>query len=137
MTCFKKTIGFLALAIFVIGSLVIVIKSEATKPNLDAFGSGMGTGGATRTVSDGSGAISAGGYTLAEVARHNSGASCWVAIAGGVYDVTSFIERHPGGSDAILSLCGVDGSSAFDNQHGGQSKPAEELVSFKIGVLKN
>src|ERR1700733_8583211 len=45
-------------------------------------------------------------YTLAEVAEHNSATSCWTAINGGVYDVTTWINQHPGGPEHILALCG-------------------------------
>ncbi len=75
-------------------------------------------------------------YTLSEVKLHNTKASCWTAVNGSVYDVTSWISRHPGGAQAITSLCGIDGSSAFNGQHGGQARSASELASFKIGVLK-
>lgn len=75
------------------------------------------------------------GYTLAEVAKHNNSSSCWTAINGSVYDVTSWIKQHPGGQQAILSLCGKDGSSAFNGQHGGQARPASELAGFRIGSL--
>ncbi len=75
-------------------------------------------------------------YSLAEVGTHNSQSSCWTAINGNVYDVTSWISRHPGGSEAILSLCGIDGTTAFNGQHGGQARPENELATFKIGVLK-
>jgi cytochrome b involved in lipid metabolism len=74
-------------------------------------------------------------YTLADVKLHNTKASCWTSINGSVYDVTSWISQHPGGSAAIVGLCGIDGSSAFSGQHGGQARPASELASFKIGVL--
>jgi cytochrome b involved in lipid metabolism len=74
-------------------------------------------------------------YTLAQVSAHKDATSCWTAINGGVYDVTSWIDQHPGGREAILSICGKDGTSAFTNQHGGQARPAAELASFKIGVL--
>ena len=76
-----------------------------------------------------------GTYTLADVTLHNSGASCWSAINGGVYDLTSWINQHPGGPQAILIICGKDGSSAFNNQHGGQRRPSNELAGFKIGIL--
>lgn len=74
-------------------------------------------------------------YTMAQVAAHASASSCWSAVNGSVYDLTAWIGRHPGGSGAILSLCGKDGSAAFDGQHGGQGRPESELASFKIGAL--
>jgi cytochrome b involved in lipid metabolism len=74
-------------------------------------------------------------YTMAQVKAHASASSCWTAINGSVYDVTGWIAQHPGGEAAILSLCGIDGSAAFDGQHGGQSRPASELAGFKIGLL--
>lgn len=89
----------------------------------------------TTTSSPSTTAPSAGTYTLAEVATHNSQSSCYTAINGSVYDVTPFIQQHPGGAGAILSLCGTDGTAAFEGQHGGQSRPASELASYKIGVL--
>ncbi len=74
-------------------------------------------------------------YTMAQVSTHSTGSSCWTTLRGNVYDVTNWINRHPGGSDAILSLCGKDGASAFEDQHGGQRRPEQELASFKIGTL--
>ncbi|MFA6459347.1 MAG: cytochrome b5-like heme/steroid binding domain-containing protein [Candidatus Paceibacterota bacterium] len=74
-------------------------------------------------------------YTLTEVAIHNTASSCWAAVNGGVYNLTTWIGKHPGGEKAILSICGKDGSSAFNNQHDGQADPAKALASFKIGLL--
>lgn len=96
----------------------------------------------TSTVDGGNAAMSSvqggasSGYTLADVAKHASQSSCWSAINGTVYDLTSWISKHPGGESAILSICGKDGSAAFNNQHGGQRKPEQELASLpKIGAL--
>jgi len=75
-------------------------------------------------------------YTLAQVALHATKTDCWTAINGSVYNLTPFIPNHPGG-DAILAICGIDGTSAFDNQHEGQRRPAAELATLKIGVLAN
>ena len=74
-------------------------------------------------------------YSLNDVSTHKDASSCWTAINGNVYDVTSWIDQHPGGRQAILSICGKDGSSAFDNQHGGQRRPESELANFIIGTL--
>ena len=80
--------------------------------------------------------VSASGtYTLAQVAAHKTPADCWTTINGGVYNVTSWISEHPGGAQAIIGLCGIDGSAAFNGQHGGQARPATELAGFKVGTL--
>jgi cytochrome b involved in lipid metabolism len=74
-------------------------------------------------------------YTLEDVALHATQTSCWSAVNGKVYDLTSFIGKHPGGERRILNICGKDGSSAFTNQHEGQPKPESMLASYYIGVL--
>lgn len=74
-------------------------------------------------------------YTVSAVATHKTKTDCWTIVNGSVYDVTSWISKHPGGAQAIVSLCGIDGSSAFGDQHGGQRKPEQELASFKIGTI--
>jgi cytochrome b involved in lipid metabolism len=74
-------------------------------------------------------------FTLAQVATYNSQTSCYSAINGVVYDLTSWISRHPGGAREILGICGKDGSSAFNGQHGGQGRPASILSGFEIGTL--
>ena len=74
-------------------------------------------------------------YTLAQVSQRDSAAECWVAIDGGVYDLTSWIRSHPGGSGAILNLCGKDGTSSFTSQHGGQARPTSTLDGYYIAAL--
>lgn len=74
-------------------------------------------------------------FTLAEVSAHSTKSSCYTTINGKVYDITSYIPRHPGGEREIMQVCGKNGSSLFEDQHGGQSKPENTLKSFEIGVL--
>jgi len=74
-------------------------------------------------------------YSLDEVAQHSSDASCWAAIDGGVYDLTTWIRRHPGGADRILGLCGTDATSAFQGQHDDDRQPNQQLAEFRIGDL--
>ena len=77
-----------------------------------------------------------GTYSLSDVATHNSSTNCWTTINGSVYNLTPWINRHPGGKQAIISLCGIDGTQAFNDQHGGQARPEQELKSFLVGKLK-
>lgn len=84
-------------------------------------------------------------FTAEEVATHNSAQDCWTIIDGSVYDLTSFIGQHPGGSE-ILRACGQDGTSLFHTRHtedgeavgsgSPHSSSAEsQLESLKIGEL--
>ena len=73
--------------------------------------------------------------TAAEIAVHKDGTSCWSSINGNVYDLTSWIPQHPGGPEAILSICGIDGSAKFNAQHGGSPLQEQILAGFKIGTL--
>jgi len=75
-------------------------------------------------------------YSMTEVAAANNKDKCWTVIEGQVYDITTYINRHPGGEQNIVRLCGVDGTQAFQGKHGGQDKPKNILDSFKIGALK-
>jgi len=76
-----------------------------------------------------------GGYAMADVQKHNSATTCWSAVNGTVYDLTSWVNAHPGGKAAILMICGKDGSALFNAQHGGSGKIATILAKFKIGAL--
>jgi hypothetical protein len=75
------------------------------------------------------------GYTMDQVKANNTAQKCWSAINGQVYDLTTWISSHPGGAGAITSLCGTDGTSAFINQHKGQSQPASRLAGYLLGPL--
>jgi cytochrome b involved in lipid metabolism len=75
------------------------------------------------------------GITMTEVAGHANAGSCWSVINGGVYDLTSYIPRHPGGKSEILAICGKDGSRLFEGQHGGESKPEKILAGFYLDAL--
>lgn len=84
-------------------------------------------------------------YTLSEVAQHASRNDCWAIISGDVYDLTKFINRHPGG-DEILWACGTDATTLFnsrqtqDGQSVGSGTPhsqaaVEQLAKLKIGTV--
>lgn len=89
----------------------------------------------TVAPSAGTPSASAKAYTITDVQQHASASSCWSAIDGKVYDLTAWINQHPGGPQRILSLCGTDGTTAFHDQHGSQSQPNQKLAGFEIGTL--
>ncbi|XP_078433282.1 cytochrome b5-like [Wolffia australiana] len=65
-------------------------------------------------------------YTLAEVSKHNSREDCWIVISGKVYDVTKFLDDHPGGDDVLLSSTGKDATDDFEDV--GHSSSAKSML---------
>jgi cytochrome b involved in lipid metabolism len=123
----KGIIGIIAVIIIVVGG-IFLLKKPAEAPSQPQT--------VTETPAETPAPTAAKEYTLAEVATHKNQTSCWSAINGKVYDLTSWIAEHPGGEGAILGICGKDGSAAFNGQHGGQQKQADVLATFMIGNLK-
>ena len=45
-------------------------------------------------------------YTRSEIRRHNTEASAWIVAGEDIYDVTDYIEHHPGGKYSIMKKIG-------------------------------
>lgn len=73
--------------------------------------------------------------SISEVKKHNSRDDCWSIVSGKVYNLTSYVQQHPGGIELISSICGIDGSAAFSNQHGSSAKPNNVLTGLLLGSL--
>jgi len=69
------------------------------------------------------------------VAANSSEESCWAIIDDNVYDLTDWISSHPGGSSRIIGLCGTDGTSQFQGQHGGSSSAQGTLERYLLGAV--
>eukprot|EP00111_Clytia_hemisphaerica_P023680 TCONS_00069790-protein len=55
--------------------------------------------------------------TPSELAKHNTVSDCWMAIRGRVYNVTHYMEYHPGGLDELMKGAGKDATELFDQIH--------------------
>lgn len=71
-----------------------------------------------------------------EVAMHNKMTDCQVIIEGRVYDLTKFVNVHPGGRKIIHMKAGLDATSdyTFIGHHLDQQVDAR-LEQYKVGVL--
>lgn len=79
------------------------------------------------------------GYTSAEVATHNQFEDCWLIIAGKVYDLTTYLGEHPGGSAVVAAYCGREATQAFDTKGGEgehSDKARADLSKYYLGPLK-
>ncbi|NXF39254.1 NB5R4 reductase, partial [Nyctibius bracteatus] len=52
-----------------------------------------------------------------ELAKHNKKEDCWICIRGFVYNVTPYMEYHPGGEDELMKAAGTDGTDLFHQVH--------------------
>lgn len=75
-------------------------------------------------------------YSMADVQAHATVGDCWSAINDSVYDLTTWVSRHPGGENPIKGLCGTDGSAKFNRKHASGAKPQSMLALLKIGTLE-
>ncbi|XP_013982125.1 cytochrome b5 [Salmo salar] len=74
-------------------------------------------------------------YTLEEVKTHNTTTDAWLIIHDKVYNVTSFLQEHPGGVEIVMMEAGADATASFEAV--GHSPDAKEmLIQFYIGELQ-
>ena len=72
-------------------------------------------------------------FSREEVQSHCTADDCWTIIDGKVYNITGWVDSHPGG-DAIGAGAGQDATALFEFQH--HSEHAREILSrFFIGVV--
>ncbi|XP_013882756.1 cytochrome b5 type B [Austrofundulus limnaeus] len=73
-------------------------------------------------------------YTLEEVRVHNMNSDTWLIIHNKVYDISNFLEEHPGGEEVLLEQGGADATESFEDV--GHSTDAREMLQqYYIGEL--
>jgi nitrate reductase (NAD(P)H) len=74
-------------------------------------------------------------FSQEEIAKHNKSNDCWIILNGSeVYDVTSYLNEHPGGKSSILQFGGKDCTRVFRDIH---STVAHEIKRwFLIGNVE-
>ena len=72
---------------------------------------------------------------LDEIKVHNKNGDCWLVINKKVYDVSNYMESHPGGFDILLENSnGLDATEAYDDAD--HTKRAKEmLIKYYIGDI--
>lgn len=79
-------------------------------------------------------------YTFEEVAKHTTADDLWVVYNGRVYDVSKYIDEHPGGEEVVLDVAGIDATEAFNDI--GHSDDAHDILKGLLvgkvegGVIK-
>ncbi|KAG6411882.1 hypothetical protein SASPL_124535 [Salvia splendens] len=72
--------------------------------------------------------------SLAEVSEHTTNKDCWLLIGGKVYDVTKFLDDHPGGDEVLLQSTGKDATDDFEDV--GHSSTARAMLDeYYVGDI--
>ncbi|EAA28313.3 hypothetical protein GE21DRAFT_9129 [Neurospora crassa] len=74
-------------------------------------------------------------FTYQDVAEHNTKKDLYVVIHDKVYDITKFVDEHPGGEEVLLDVAGQDSTEAFEDV-GHSDEAREALEPLLVGTLK-
>ncbi|XP_062848258.1 cytochrome b5 reductase 4 [Trichomycterus rosablanca] len=55
--------------------------------------------------------------TEEELKKHNTRNDCWTCIRGMVYNISAYMDFHPGGEEELMRAAGIDGTDLFDQVH--------------------
>ncbi|HZU11899.1 MAG TPA: cytochrome P450 [Chloroflexota bacterium] len=74
-------------------------------------------------------------YDWEQILRHDKSGDFWIVFRGGVYDVSEWMYRHPGGAEILIGAWGQDVTELFESI--GHTAEAQLLThSFRIGVVR-
>lgn len=81
------------------------------------------------------GVVSSGTFSRDEVAKNNTEDSLWCIVDHKVYDLTDFLDAHPGGNVVLQQVAGQDATTAFYNLH--RHEVLQKYSSLCIGTVQN
>ncbi|KAK4463811.1 putative cytochrome b5 protein [Cladorrhinum samala] len=73
--------------------------------------------------------------TYQDVAEHNTKKDLYCVIHDKIYDITKFVDEHPGGEEVLLDVAGQDSTEAFEDV-GHSDEARETLDTLLVGTLK-
>jgi cytochrome b involved in lipid metabolism len=96
----------------------------------------------TATASDGDSVpaevvpVYEGPFSAEEVSKHDKEGDTWIIVEDKVYNVTPYVEMHPGGEGKILAYAGKDATKPFRGEQHGRNEVDNVLSNYYIGELK-
>lgn len=77
--------------------------------------------------------------SYAGIAQHAMPEDCWIVVRDRVYDVTGYLDDHPGGEETITPWCGQESTVAFETEDGAGThsrRAYADLEDYYIGDLE-
>ncbi|KAJ9447426.1 Delta(5) fatty acid desaturase A [Diplonema papillatum] len=89
---------------------------------------------ARRTVTDDTSELKE--VSWKDVAKHNTAESCWITVDDIAHDLTSWVHKHPGGSELMLTFAGREATHAFNSYHAlSIERASEKLRCFRVAKV--
>ncbi|ODV82269.1 cytochrome b5 [Suhomyces tanzawaensis NRRL Y-17324] len=71
-----------------------------------------------------------------ELKKHKTQEDCWTCINGRVFNITPYINFHPGGVEEIMKCAGRDGTALFNKYHSWVNAD-RMLENCMVGIISN
>lgn len=78
--------------------------------------------------------VSSNTFTREEVKKHNTEDSVWFIVDATVYDVSDFLDAHPGGEAVLRQVAGTDATVDFYNLH--RHEVLTKYADLAIGTIE-
>ncbi len=72
-------------------------------------------------------------FSMTEIRTHHTKNDCYLVINNKVYNVTSYLDKHPGGAQTIIDECGNEVTGVFAGIH--SNNAWDLLAKYKIGSI--
>ena len=76
--------------------------------------------------------------TIAQLQQNKTNDSCWITVKKKVYNLTKFVEKHPGGKE-LFNGCGKEIDSMFPAHPGGRfdsPQNLQKILPYYLGELE-
>ena len=71
---------------------------------------------------------------MAKLAEHSDRSDVWMSIHGKVYNVTKYLDDHPGGEEVLLDRAGKDATEDYEDV-GHSNEARKALIPLEVGEL--
>eukprot|EP00325_Prymnesiales_sp_UTEX-LB-985_P004825 CAMPEP_0174709278 /NCGR_PEP_ID=MMETSP1094-20130205/11287_1 /TAXON_ID=156173 /ORGANISM="Chrysochromulina brevifilum, Strain UTEX LB 985" /LENGTH=218 /DNA_ID=CAMNT_0015907941 /DNA_START=79 /DNA_END=736 /DNA_ORIENTATION=- len=72
--------------------------------------------------------------TKEELEKHTTREDVWMSIHGKVYNVSKYLEDHPGGEEVLMDRGGKDATEDYEDV-GHSNEARKQLVPYEVGEL--